>query len=322
MKKPFLNRKTLCSIKNCAKMGHSFFILYIIYKANNMKSLSEHGKGRLFIIATALLYGLAGVCVKSIPWSPFSIMAARCVFSIIILEIGRKGKRLRLSKKVLLGAAFEAATGILYMSAIKLTTAATAIVLQYIAPILVFLFTVVVQRTRPKLSEMLIVFAVFGGCALSFADGLDPTRMLGNLLGIVSGVTFAGQIIVFSDPEINAEDGVLLSNIISLLVCFPFWFFDPSLVFTKKAIFWVVVLGVFQYGLANLCYAHGCRRLGKIETSLLLTIEPIFNPIPVWIVTGEKMGPLALAGFVIVIAGVTLYGLLPVIRKRSADGIN
>ena len=280
--------------------------------------LSNQTRGRLCIIATALLYGLAGVCVKSIPWSPFSIMAARCVFSIGILTIGRKGKRLRLTKRNLLGAAFEAGTGILYMSAIKLTTAATAIVLQYAAPILVFLFTVIVQRIRPKLSEALIVLAVFGGCALSFADGLDPTRTLGNLLGLLSSVTYAGQIIVLSDPAADSEDGILLSNIISLLVCCPFWFFDRNLVFTKEIVFWVVVLGVFQYGLANFCFARGMQRLNKIETSLLLTIEPIFNPIPVWIVTGEKMGPLALCGFVIVIAGVTLYSLLPAIRNRKA----
>lgn len=281
--------------------------------------LKESTKGRLYIISTALLYGLAGVCVKSIPWSPFSIMAARCVFSILILEISRKGKRLHFTRKNLVGAVFEACTGILYMSSIKLTTAATAIVLQYMAPIFVFLFTVAVQKIKPKRSETLIVLMVFGGCVLSFADALDPTRVLGNLLGLLSGVSFAGQIIVFSDPATDAEDGVLLSNIFSFLVCFPFWFFDKTLVFSKEAIFWIVILGVFQYGLANFCFARGVQKLNKVETSLLMAIEPIFNPIPVWIVTGEKMGPLAMGGFVIVIAGVTLYGLLPVIEKKREE---
>ena len=289
----------------------------MITKTGADMKLSTRTRGRLYIIATALLYGLAGVCVKSIPWSPFSIMAARCVFSIVILEIGRRGRKLRFTKKNLRGAVFEACTGILYMSAIKLTTAATAIVLQYMAPIFVFLYTVAVQKTKPKRSETLIVLTVFGGCLLSFADGMDPSRVLGNLLGLLSGVSFAAQIIVFSDPAADAEDGVLLSNIFSFLVCFPFWFFDKNLVFTKEAIFWIVILGVFQYGLANFCFARGVQKLNKVETSLLMSIEPIFNPIPVWLVTGEKMGPLAMGGFVIVIAGVTLYGLLPVFEKRK-----
>ena len=118
------------------------------------------------------------------------------------------------------------------MMSIKLTTAATAIVLQYIAPILVFLFSVPVQRIRPRLSEALIVAAVFGGCALSFSDQLDVSHVLGNLLGLLSGVTFAGQIIVFSDKSADSNEGMYLSNVISFIACSPFLFFDSS--FAKK----------------------------------------------------------------------------------------
>ncbi len=278
--------------------------------------ISEHTKGRLLIVGTALCWGLAGVCVKSIPWNPFSIMASRCLICTLILFIDRRGRKLHITKKTLAGALFESLTGILYMSSIKLTTAATAIVLQYTAPILVFLFTVLFRKVKPKPAQAAIVAAVFGGCALSFADSLSGASLFGNLLGLASGVTFAGQIIVFSDPDTNSADGIVLSNAISFLVCFPFCFFDRALVFTPQTVFWVLILGVFQYGLANLFYTHGCQKIGSVETSILLTLEPIFNPIPVWIVTGEKMGPLALAGFVIVVAGVALYGALPAIEAK------
>ena len=280
------------------------------------KKLSQQTSGRILIICTALLWGLAGVCVKSIPWSPISIMASRCGIGIIMLGINKRSFRLHFNKKTLLGSVMMSLTGLLYMMSIKLTTAATAIVLQYIAPILVFLFGVVFQKQKAKLSEALIVLAVFGGCVLSFADGLDPTHVLGNALGLLSGVTFAGQIIVFSDPAADSAEGMYLSNVLSFIVCLPFMFFDKNLVFSGKVIFWVLVLGIFQYGLANICYAKGCTRINKLETSLLLTIEPIFNPIPVWLITGEKMGPLALIGFFIVIAAVTLYGLMPVIEQK------
>ena len=282
------------------------------------KSISEKTKGRIYIISTALLWGLAGVCVKSIPWNSFSIMASRCGIGILMLGVTRKSFTVRPDKKTLLGSVMMSLTGLLYMASIKLTTAATAIVLQYIAPILVFLFTVVVQKIKPKLSEALIVLAVFGGCVLSFADGLEPTRFLGNTLGLLSGVTFAGQIIIFSDPKTDPPGGMYLSNLISFLTCLPFTFFDKNMAFSPKILFWVLVLGVFQYGFANIFYAKGCLLLPKTETSLLLTIEPIFNPIPVWAVTGEKPGTKALIGFFIVIAAVALYGALPAAdRKKS-----
>ena len=272
--------------------------------------LTEQTKGRFYIVSAALFWGLAGVCVKSIPWSPFSIMAVRCAISILIIGAGRRSFKLTVNKKTLLGAVAESLTGILYMSAIKRTTAATAIVLQYTAPVLVFLYTILVKKLRPRLRDVIIILAVFGGCALSFADDLAPGNLLGNLLGLASGFTFAGQIILFSDKEADAGSGVLLSNLISMIVCFPVLFFDKNLDLSARTIVWVLVLGIFQYGMANLCFSRGCTRLSETETSLLLTIEPIFNPIPVWLVTGEMPGPLALIGFVIVIAGVTAHTIV------------
>ena len=284
--------------------------------------LSERNKGRLLMISAALLWGLAGVCVKSIPWNPLSIMAARSFISALIIAASRRSLRLRVNRRTAFGAVMESLTGILYMSSIKLTTAATAIVLQYSAPIFVFLFTVVVQKKKPGLVRTLIVFTVFGGCALSFLDGIDPTRVVGNLLGLASAITYTGQIVAFSDPKADAAGGIMLSNLLSFAVTLPFTFFDKNLVFDAKTLFWVLVLGVFQFGLANLCYSRGCQRLSETETSLLLSIEPIFNPIPVMLVIGEVPGVLAVIGFVLVIAGVAFYTVLPSIEARKGLKIN
>ena len=281
------------------------------------KKISSRTSGRLFIISTALLWGLAGVCVKSIPWNSMSIMASRCFIGIIMLGLSRKSFKIHPSKKTVLGSVMMSVTGLLYMMSIKLTTAATAIVLQYIAPILVFLFTVIFQKKKAKITEFLIVIAVFAGCVLSFADGLDPSRLLGNILGILSGVSFAAQIIIFNDKEADSSGGMYLSNIISFAVCFPFMFFDKNMSINGEILFWVLILGVFQYGLANICYAKGCYRLPQVETSLLLTIEPVFNPIPVFFVTGEKPGTKALIGCAVVIISIAIYGLLPVIEKKK-----
>ena len=121
---------------------------------------------------------------------------------------------------------------------------------------------------------------------------------------------------MFNDKEMDSSGGMYLSNVLSFVVCFPFMFFDKGMDFSGKTIFWVLILGVFQYGLANIFYAKGCQKIDKVESSLLLTIEPIFNPIPVAIICGELPGRLAIAGFVVVIAGVTAYALLPGFEER------
>ena len=79
-----------------------------------------------------------------------------------------------------------------------------------------------------------------------------------------------------------------------------------------------LILAIFQYGLANILFSIGIKRTDPVEASLLLSIEPVFNPIPVAIFCGEMMTPLAIAGSVIVIAAVTLHGLLPQLQERAA----
>lgn len=280
------------------------------------QSKRELNIGRMQLALTAVLWGLAGVCVKSIEWSSMSLMAARSIISLLMIFIYKRTLKVRFTKTNLLGALMMSATGILYVESIKLTTAGTAIVLQYIAPILVFLFSVVFQHRKAKLSEILITAAVFGGCVISFADSLDPTKIAGNLLGLASGITFAGQIIVMNSNDSDSDDCLLISNGISFLFCLPFLFADSHLVFDAKNIVWVLILGIFQYGLANILFSIGIKKVEKIEASLILTIEPIFNPIPVAILGIEKMGVLAIVGSAIVIVFVSLYGLLPAIEER------
>ena len=288
-------------------------------RGKNLKTQTkkENNIGRLLIALTAVLWGLAGVCVKSIEWNSMSLMATRSLISLIMLLAVKRSFKVKLSKANVFGAVMMSATGMLYIESIKLTTAGTAIVLQYIAPILVFLYSVIFKKQRAKLSQALITLAVFGGCVLSFADSLDPTRFVGNLLGLASGVTFAAQIIIMNGQDSDSDDCLMIGNFISFVVCVPFMFFDESLVFNFKNIIWVLILGIFQYGFANILFSRGIKKVDKVEGSLILTIEPIFNPIPVAIFCHEKMGALAIIGSVIVIVFVSLYGLLPTLEKRK-----
>lgn len=271
--------------------------------------MTSKTKGRIYIISCALLWGLAGVCVKSISWSSTSLICARSVIAIIVLGIYRRSFKLSFNKRTLYGSIMMSITGILYLAAIKLTTAASAIVLQYTAPIFVFIYSIIFNSRKTNIKEISIIILVFLGCFLSFAGDLDPTKTLGNILAILSGISFAEQIIIFSDKSVKQFDGLYLSNIISFVVCLPFLFKDTNLSFTPNVIFWVLVLSIFQYGIANILYALGCQLIDKVECSLLLTIEPIFNPIPVLLINGETMGFLSFVGFIFVILGITLYTL-------------
>lgn len=279
--------------------------------------------GRAMMLAAAILWGMAGICVKSITWGPMSQIAARSLLSFLILAAFKRSMKLRFSKQNILGALAMTATGILYVTAITMSTAGTAIVLQYIAPILVLLYYVIFRHRRPTLAEILISALVFVGVFLSFMDDLDMTHVIGNILAILSGFAFAAQIVIMSGSDNDSSDSLMISCLISMVIALPFMLTDKGLSFDSKNIFWVLMLGIFQYGMANVLFGYGIKKVNTIEGSLILTIEPVFNPIPVALLGIEVMGTKAIIGAVIVITGVTVYGLLPVItaRLRKRRGI-
>ncbi len=276
---------------------------------------NDKAAGRLIILCTALLWGLTGVCVKSISWGPMSIIAFRSIVSLFMLFAVKRSFRLRFTKTNILAALMMSVTSILYVIAIKLTTAGTAIVLQYMAPIWVFLFSVVFRKKRPHAYEVILTFCVFAGCVLSFADTLDFSHVLGNLLAIGSSLTYAAQIILMNSRECDTQDCTIISNGLCFLVCIPFWFTE-TLVWDFQNILWLLILAIFQYGLANILFSIGIKKIDSVEASLLLCIEPVFNPIPVAIFCGEHMGSLAVAGSAIVIISIALYALIPALLER------
>lgn len=293
--------------------------------------MSTTAKGRIIIIITALLWGLTGVCVKSISWSTPAIICSRAIISFFMLYAFRiismrkadptiklvDTLKIEFTKGNIIATLSITATSILYVQAIKLTTAGTAIVLQYVAPIFVFLFAIIFQKRKAKISEVILTLLVFGGCVLSFVDNIDMTHILGNCLALLSGITYAAQIITMNGKEVDGNGSLILSNALSFCICLPIVLASPPLSFDAKNVVWMLILGIFQYGAANLLFAVGIKMIDKIEASLLLCIEPIFNPIPVAILCGENMGVLAIIGSIIVIIGIALYGLVPALQKKK-----
>jgi hypothetical protein len=78
-----------------------------------------------------------------------------------------------------------------------------------------------------------------------------------------------------------------------------------------------VHLGLFQISLSFILYARAIRRLRAVESVLVLTLEPILNPVWVLLVLGERPDAMAVAGGAVVVGAVlgrALFGAL------AADG--
>ncbi len=79
----------------------------------------------------------------------------------------------------------------------------------------------------------------------------------------------------------------------------------------------IVALGVVQLGFSYWLYARAIRQVTALEAVIIPVIEPILNPVWVFLMAGERPSPWALVGGVIVLSAVTLRSWSSIRRLRG-----
>ena len=284
--------------------------------------------GHFMILSAAILWSTAGILIKLLPWGSFSISCLRGLISAAFLialrnvqRIGGKGYvPFRMTKHNIASGVAMFLTSLLFLAANKLTTAANAIVLQYIAPILILIYTAVSEKRWPTPMEFVLTSIVFAGCVLAFSDQLTSDGMLGNIIALLSGFAFAALVLINRQEKTRPEDGQIIGCGLSFVLCFPFLLADQNLSLKPESIGVMILLGIFQYSIANLLFAKGIKKTEPTAASIILMMEPIMSPVWVFLVLGEAPGVRALIGFLMVITAVTLQSLIPFFRRRPKPG--
>ena len=258
----------------------------------------------------AVLYSIGGLCIKLIPWSGMAINGARTAIALVVIGLYLKltGHRPTMNLWVLVGALAVCGTNILFSIANKLTTAANAIVLQFTAPIFVILFSILLFGKRPQKLDLLACGLVLGGVLLFFVDSLSARGMLGNILALLSGVSYAGVFMMNDMPDSDAISSVFWGDVISAVVGLPFLGYEAE--FTPNVLAPLLVLGIFQVGAAYILLTEGLKTTPPVTASLVSGIEPVLNPILVAVFYHEMIGPVALVGAMVVVGSVVLYNVM------------
>ncbi len=267
-----------------------------------MTSLTERRKAILLRIITALLWSTSGVFVKALDWHPISILAGRGLFTSIVFLLYMRRLPRKVTRWTLLAAGGSILTQFLFVTSTKLTTAANSIFLQYTAPIYVVLLAYWLLREKPARSDWTAMGIIFLGLLLFFGDQLSPDGFYGNILAVLSGVTSAIMIVSFrAQKDSSPEDSVLIASLIFTIFGFPSVLKESWTISSWST---VAYLGIFQIGLAFILFTKSIKHIPALEANLIGTLEPIFNPVWVFLFLGERMGRFALLGGLVVLTGV------------------
>ena len=274
--------------------------------------------GPILVFLSGVCFSLGGLFLKYIPWSPLAINAARnaVAFIFVFLYLKIIGHKIVFNRTVLIGALAISVTQGLYCIANKLTTAGNAIILQFTVPIWVMVISALVFRKKPTKLDVSAAVIVMVGVLFFFIDGIQAGNMLGNMLALISGVTYSGVFLMNATPESDSYSSTFFGMILNMLIGLP-WLIKTDFAATQS-ITWVVILlmGIVQVACAFILLSTGLKTTSPIAASLISGVEPVLNPVWVAIFYGEVLTPLSLVGAVMVLLAVTVYNILLIKQQQ------
>ena len=275
----------------------------------------------LQMLLCTLMWSTSGLLVKLVPWNALVIAGYRSILTGVIMGVYMRMRRMRLvrNRQSFAIAAALVATYITYLPAVKLTTAANAIVLEYTAPVYVLLFSAIFRKQPMRRGDVLAVLLTLIGVALCFLDQIGGGSLLGNLLGLASGVCFGAMFTLSGGADEETRmSGMLLSQILMGLLCAPLAFVYDTPVTTMNILF-LVLMGVVQLGIPNILYSLSVRYVSPLTCSLISSIQPLINPVWVYLALGERPGKYAFIGGAVVLVTITLWYAWDAQKKHAHE---
>jgi drug/metabolite transporter, DME family len=293
-------------------------------------SVNENQAGAsplIYVFLAVLLWSTGGLFIKWTTLDAFSVNAGRSLLAAIVVAGFTFRKGLRLDGFTVLTSFLYAGTLSCFVYATKATYAANAIFLQYTAPIYILILAPFVLKEKFRLADLLTVAFCLGGMSLFFlgdqsaATQLAPNVFAGNVAGLLSGFFFGLYFVLLRHPRNlknkNPALSVFYGNLLVVLIMLPFLWQNPPqpTVWDFAAIFF---LGVFQIGIAYILFTNGIARgVRSLDASIIGFVEPLLNPVWVFLFLRETPNRWAIAGGAIIIVTVAAHTIFNNLKKAG-----
>ena len=291
---------------------------------------SPAARGRALLLAAALLWSLGGLLVKSPPLERLPLeyrgpvlACYRTLFAAAFLLPLVPWRAVRWRPMLVPMVLSFAAMNVLYVTAVTRTTAAAAIFLQYTATVLAFLFGRVFLNEKIDRGNLVALGFAVAGIACIVTGDWNGENFVGNLIALGSGFSYA--VVVFTLRWLRDEDPAwltALNHLVSGLVLLP-WVATMGVSLDAPQWALTALIGVIQMGLPYVLFARAVQTVRTQEAALLLLIEPVLNPLWVWLVWGEEVPPATWLGGGLIVGGLAVrYLVFPQPTAVETSGKN
>lgn len=294
---------------------------------------------------SSAVFGLSGSFGKSLletGWTPGAAVGARLAGAALVLAVpavvALRGRWHRLKDNwltiVLFGLIGVAACQLFYFNSVARLSVGVALLLEYLAPVLIVLWLWVTSRRRPRVLTI-------GGTLLSLAGlilvldltGAVKVDLVGVLWGIAAAVCLAIYFFITArhndslPPIVLASGGLLVGAVAmwlaAILGLLPMTFSTSDAGLGLWTVPWWVSLAGLVIMSTVLAYVAGivaARSLGSKVASFVSLTEVLFAVVWAWLLLGELPGPVQLLGGLLIVGGVVLVRVDELRAARALAG--
>jgi drug/metabolite transporter (DMT)-like permease len=250
------------------------------------------------------------------------LIAAAMLWALIALRRRSLGSLRGVGLGALLGLCGYSMQAGLYFGAIERIDVSLASLILYTYPALVTVGAFALGRERVSRRKLAALALASGGTALVVGGGTGTIDWVGAAMAFGCAIFYTGFILA-SDRVAETTSPLAFSASVSTGAAIGFAtvaLLTGGIQTSAEGAMWIVLIASVSTVLAIVLFMAGLARVGPSTASIASTVEPVFTVALAWIVLGELLGPLQLAGGALVVGAVVLLQLRS--RSRSASGDN
>lgn len=272
--------------------------------------------GILFIVVSAFAFGAMAIFARFAYASGANvpgILAARftiagLLLAAVMVATGRPWPRGRpLAVAVGMGAIGYVGQAACFFTALNHASAGLVALLLYAYPTLVVLLAAAFLHEKLTAAKLGLLALSFAGLGLTLGGGSGTTT--GIALGLAAAA-FYSVYIVIGARELGRTDALATTTIVCLSAAATLWLsaFATGPRFPGAAWGWAAIaaIAVVSTVVSILAFFAGLKRVGPAVASIVSTLEPVVTVTLAWLVLGESLTALQLAGGTLVLACAAL----------------
>lgn len=290
--------------------------------------MNQRWQGLIFILCADLLWALSAIAAKflfnnqvnAFDLAQLRISLAFSLLFLFLLVFNRpllKVQRADIGYMIVFGIFGMTAVQFTYMYTISQTNVATAVFLQYLAPIFILFYAFISGRERVNLLKVLsIVTAISGGYLMVKGvggQGLAITKT-GLMVGLTSAVFFAFYTIYGKYGMRRYSPWTLLCwgmGAGSVAWCFYRWPWDTFMHYSPNEWGFFIYLAVFATIIPFGLFFKGLQLLTPVVTGVTSTMEPVLSAMLAFFLLNETLTTWQITGSLLIVLAITLLQTIP-----------